>query len=73
MTFTIKLERVDGTPAEPPSIKTGVTNWRPGDTIPIGRRHSASFAFATTMQTSLRYWSLRTWLEERLAPRADIS
>lgn len=34
MTFTIKLERADGTPAEPPSI---VTNRRPGDTIPLGR------------------------------------
>jgi hypothetical protein len=37
MTFTIKLERADGTPAEPPSISTTVTNWRPGDTIPLGR------------------------------------
>jgi hypothetical protein len=37
MTFTIKLERADGTPAEPPSIGTTVTNWRPGDTIPLGR------------------------------------
>jgi hypothetical protein len=37
MTFTIKLERADGTPAEPPSITTTVTNWRPGNTIPLGR------------------------------------
>jgi hypothetical protein len=37
MTFTIKLERADGTPAEPPSISTTVTNWRPGDTIPLRR------------------------------------
>jgi hypothetical protein len=36
MTFTIRLERADGTPAEPPSIRTAVTNWRPGDTIPLG-------------------------------------
>ena len=36
MPFTIKLERVDVTPAEPPSIRTAVTNWRPGDTIPFG-------------------------------------
>jgi hypothetical protein len=38
MTFTIKLERADGTPAEPPSIGTTVTNWRPGDTIPLGAK-----------------------------------
>ena len=35
MTFTFKLERLDGTPAEPATIKSTVTNWRPGDTIPI--------------------------------------
>jgi hypothetical protein len=40
MTFTIKLERADGTPAEPPSIGTTVTNWRPGDTIPLGAKKS---------------------------------
>jgi hypothetical protein len=35
MTFTVRLERADGPPAEPPSIGTTVTNWRTGDTIPI--------------------------------------
>jgi hypothetical protein len=29
MTFTFKLERLDGTLAEPPSIRSAVTNWRP--------------------------------------------
>jgi hypothetical protein len=37
MAFTFRLEREDGTPAEPPSITSGVPNWRPGDTIPLGR------------------------------------
>jgi hypothetical protein len=32
--------RADGTPAEPPSISTTVTNWRPGDTIPLGAKKS---------------------------------
>jgi hypothetical protein len=36
MTFTFKLERLDGTPAEPPSFKTTVLVWQPGDTIPLG-------------------------------------
>jgi hypothetical protein len=40
MTFTIKLEQADGTPADPPSIRTTVTNWRPGDTIPLGAKKS---------------------------------
>lgn len=35
MTHTFKLERLDGTPADPPSFKTTVLVWNPGDTIPI--------------------------------------
>jgi hypothetical protein len=35
MTFTIRLERANGTPAEPPTIRSAVTDWRTGDTIPI--------------------------------------
>jgi hypothetical protein len=40
MTFTVKLEQADGTPAEPPTIKSTVPNWRVGDTIPLGRDRS---------------------------------
>jgi hypothetical protein len=36
MTFTFKLEQADGTPADPPTIQSTVTNWRVGDTIPLG-------------------------------------
>jgi hypothetical protein len=35
MTFTFKLERLDGTPADPPSFKTSVLVWKPGDRIPL--------------------------------------
>ena len=31
-----KLERTDGTPADPATYRTGVYAWRPGDTIPLG-------------------------------------
>jgi hypothetical protein len=37
MTFTFRLEHMDGTLAEPPTIESTVTNWRVGETIPIGR------------------------------------
>jgi hypothetical protein len=37
MTFTFTLEQADGTPAEPPTFRTVVPTWRPGDTIPLGR------------------------------------
>ena len=30
-----KLERTDGTPADPATYRTGVYAWRPGDTIPL--------------------------------------
>jgi hypothetical protein len=35
--FVFRLEREDGTPADPPTFRTAVPNWRAGDTIPIGR------------------------------------
>jgi hypothetical protein len=34
-THTFKLERLDGTPADPPSDRTTVYRWSPGDRIPI--------------------------------------
>ena len=36
--FLFRLETVDGTPAEPPTLATAVPNWVPGDTIPLGTR-----------------------------------
>jgi hypothetical protein len=30
-----KLERTDGTPADPPTYRTGVYSWRPGGRIPM--------------------------------------
>jgi hypothetical protein len=36
--FMFRLEQEDGSPADPPTLKSAVPNWRPGDTIPLGRR-----------------------------------
>jgi hypothetical protein len=33
--LTFKLERPDGTPAEPPLFRTSVYRWSPGDVIPL--------------------------------------
>ncbi len=38
MAFTFKLETADGAPADPPTFQTVAPLWRPGDTIPLGRR-----------------------------------
>ena len=35
--FAFRLEREDGTPAEPATFKTALPNWSPGDTIPLGQ------------------------------------
>jgi hypothetical protein len=36
MAFTYKLEKEDGTPADPPVLQTAVPTWQAGDTIPLG-------------------------------------
>jgi hypothetical protein len=38
MAFLFRLERADGTPAEPPTLDSAVPNWRAGDTVPRGHR-----------------------------------
>jgi hypothetical protein len=40
MAFTFKLEFEDGTPADPPVLKTAVPNWQAGDTIPLSADRS---------------------------------
>jgi hypothetical protein len=35
--FAFKLEHEDGTPADPATLSAPVPNWRPGDTIHLGR------------------------------------
>jgi hypothetical protein len=40
MTFTYRLELADGSAADPPTFATTVYNWRPGDSIPLGRDRS---------------------------------
>jgi hypothetical protein len=38
MTFTFKLERADGVPADPPAFSTAVPNWQAGDVVSLGGR-----------------------------------
>src|SRR3954454_19827249 len=35
--FLFRLETAEGALAEPPTVTSAVPNWRPGDTIPLGR------------------------------------
>jgi hypothetical protein len=34
--FAFKLEHEDGTPADPPTLKAAVPDWRAGNTIALG-------------------------------------
>jgi hypothetical protein len=36
--YHFRLQRTDGSPADPPTFKTTVLVWRPGDPIHLGRR-----------------------------------
>ena len=36
MAFQFRLEHDDGTPADPPTLKAAVPDWRAGDTIALG-------------------------------------
>jgi hypothetical protein len=36
MTYSFRLERTDGSPADPPTYRSTVLTWRQGDTIPLG-------------------------------------
>jgi endonuclease YncB( thermonuclease family) len=35
MTFSFRLQRTDGSPADPPTYRSSVPSWRQGDTIPL--------------------------------------
>ena len=38
MAFQFRLKHDDGTPGDPPTLKAAIPNWRPGDSIFLGRR-----------------------------------
>lgn len=33
--YQFRLQRTDGSPADPPTYRSSVLNWRQGDTIPL--------------------------------------
>jgi hypothetical protein len=35
--YHFRLQRTDGSQADPPTYRSTVLNWRQGDTIPLGR------------------------------------
>jgi hypothetical protein len=43
--YDFRLERTDGSPADPPTYRNSVLSWRQGDTIPLKRRQDAASAW----------------------------
>jgi hypothetical protein len=73
MTHTFKLERLDGTPADPPSFKTTELVWNPGDQIPLGTRTLQVVCIRHVDADEQPVLVMRTWPEERLAAQARVS
>jgi hypothetical protein len=71
--LTFELRRTDGTPADPPTLTTVTSLWRPGDTIPLGRRTLRVVEVPDGNATSTRCWSLKTCPDERLAQLATAA
>ena len=72
MSFTIRLEQADGTPAESPTLKSAVPNWRRGDTIPLGRgKRSAWSRLEITTPISVRCSWLKSGLRTSESPSCD--
>jgi hypothetical protein len=54
-----KLERLDGTPAEPASIETTILSWQPGDTILLNANWDADAHAVVLRPRAAVCWHLR--------------
>ena len=74
MAFTFKLEHPDGTPADPPTIRSAVPNWEIGDKIPFDPGKAALLVVgirntSEPTHTAPLSWQRRTRVDGR-GPRA---
>jgi hypothetical protein len=72
MPFLFKLETVEDDPANPPTLASAVLNWRPGGTIPLGRKTLRVVHVRDDDADQPLCWSLRTCPDEPLARWADV-
>jgi hypothetical protein len=54
MAFTFKLEYPDGTPADPPTLRSAVPNWEIGDKIPLAPAGRSVRRWAGASETPFR-------------------
>jgi len=59
--FAFRLEQVDGTPADPPTVSVSVPNMQPGDTISLGGGRSLRVVQSPGRRSQrFRSWSPRS-------------
>jgi hypothetical protein len=61
--FQFRLEHEDGTPADPPTLKAAVPDWRAGNTIALGRGRMLPRGRGRGLrkdQTAIRFRCLRS-------------
>jgi hypothetical protein len=59
MAFSYKLEQPDGTPADPPTLRSAVSSWHAGDSIRLAGvvRCACSTCGSATSRATIRCWS----------------
>jgi hypothetical protein len=61
MTYFFRLQRTDGSPADPPTYVSTVLSWRQGDTIPLGAEKTCASANRRRLE-SARSVLERSWV-----------
>ena len=71
--YHLRLQRTDGTPADPPTYRSSTLNWRQGDTIPLSAERTLRVLGVRDDDADQPpAWSSRTWPNKRLARRSDL-
>jgi hypothetical protein len=71
--YHFRLQRTDGSPADPPTFKTTVLVWQPGDPIHLGRRTLQVVRVRDDDADQPPVLVVADMPKERLAPRPDVS
>jgi hypothetical protein len=71
--YHFRLQRTDGTSADPPTYRSSVLRWEQGDQIPLNAERTLRVLGVRDDDADQpRCWSLRTCPEQALAPRPDV-
>ena len=70
--YHFRLQRTDGSPADPPTFRSSTLNWKQGDKIPLTAERTLRVLGVRDDDADHRpHWSLRTCPDRALARRPD--